>query len=462
MFRLTSALYDLAKYDICNQTLETMSSFRHGLPSGIEPAVNSLVQRVKARIREQQTGQYDFISMYKQAQATPPQIDCATYSAPVVVKHSPGRGRGLFTTRKVAIGELLLCEKAFAYEHAGIAGQTRLSTQVIQRLYDNPADALLFNNLYSGEYQPVWNAKADGRPIVNSFLAAQVVSLISFGAPRTSRELYAPGKTLADTTNTTQTASSNIGMWALASYINHADACNCRRSFIGDMMILRAMTDLDAGTELTSSYTDPRPLDSYDEAQVALKHWGFKCDCAWCLAKKSTSAQTLGKRKALDDEICKLLRRSNATDLSRTLRLVEQLENTYPKSTEEVKIELWGIQLALADAYVLERKPTMAIEMLLRGLEALGFQITAHPPRDTGREQQPKFRIRQWGYVDPSVIMALLNMSTAYARMCPRLVEDVEKAARIAYRIIVGEDVTFRQFRGIRAIEVNPLLTVIY
>ncbi len=50
-------------------------------------------------------------------------VDCATYSGPVEVRESlPGRGRGLFTTRKVTAGELL-CEKAFEYASAGANAQ---------------------------------------------------------------------------------------------------------------------------------------------------------------------------------------------------------------------------------------------------------------------------------------------------------------------------------------------------
>ena len=44
-------------------------------------------------------------------------MDAATYLGPIEVQGSDGKGRGLFATRDVKAGELLLCEKAFALVH---------------------------------------------------------------------------------------------------------------------------------------------------------------------------------------------------------------------------------------------------------------------------------------------------------------------------------------------------------
>ena len=53
--------------------------------------------------------------MYRAAKDTPPCLDNATFAGNVEVQASKGRGRGLFTTKDVIAGELLLCEKAFSY-----------------------------------------------------------------------------------------------------------------------------------------------------------------------------------------------------------------------------------------------------------------------------------------------------------------------------------------------------------
>ena len=42
-----------------------------------------------------------------------------SYVGSVQVKKSEGRGLGLFTTKNVEAGELLICEKAFSYAYEG-------------------------------------------------------------------------------------------------------------------------------------------------------------------------------------------------------------------------------------------------------------------------------------------------------------------------------------------------------
>jgi len=186
LFREASALYQLAKFEQC---LEKLGSLTSAYPSGTSSQeAKAMINRVNTRLHEQQTGDYNFSQMYKQAEATPPVIDCATYSSPVEVRPSPGRGRGLFTTRKVAAGELLLCEKAFAYAFAdkkslgkmsilmnvvtmkAVAGShATLLAQLVQKQYHDPEAAQLFSQLHHGDYSPVTVAEVDGRPVVDSY-----------------------------------------------------------------------------------------------------------------------------------------------------------------------------------------------------------------------------------------------------------------------------------------------------
>lgn len=170
--------------------------------------------------------------MYSQAEATPPIIDGATYVGSVAVRPSPGRGRGLFTTKPVKAGELLLCEKAFAYSYASketpasrcntgilvnmntdrviMGGQETLLGRIVQKLYHNPETAAQFRVLHHGDYQPVTPLEVDGIPIVDrlvvtalikcrlmltgtSFLVERVVSLNSFGAPWSTLDQFRDG-----------------------------------------------------------------------------------------------------------------------------------------------------------------------------------------------------------------------------------------------------------------------------
>lgn len=146
------------------------------------------IQRVNARLDEQLKGEYSVNHMYKQAEQMPPLIDCATFSQLVEVRDSPGRGRGLFTTRPVSAGDLLLCEKAFAYGFVDgsksasrthvlmnlttnkitVGGQALLLPQIVQKLLHNPQSSAPFKDLYHGDYEQVSVSECDGAPVVDT------------------------------------------------------------------------------------------------------------------------------------------------------------------------------------------------------------------------------------------------------------------------------------------------------
>jgi hypothetical protein len=105
------ALYGLAEYAGAEAACQQMRKIypRNKL------AVAELA-RTRARIAELTNRIYPIRKMYNDvAVLRPPHLDLASYLDLVIVKESPGRGRGLFTTKAVKAGELLLCEKAFAH-----------------------------------------------------------------------------------------------------------------------------------------------------------------------------------------------------------------------------------------------------------------------------------------------------------------------------------------------------------
>lgn len=183
LFREARALYELGEFGRC---MERLNQLLESHP-GNEDAQKELI-RAKTRLDEQQSGKYAFGQLYKQARRTPPLLDFATYSLVVEVRKLPGRGRGLFTTRAVSAGEMLLCEKAFAYSYAGgddaadqtqvlinlstkrmtVGGQARLLTQIIQKLYHNPQLSSAFKDLHPGDYKAVGASETDGNPVVDS------------------------------------------------------------------------------------------------------------------------------------------------------------------------------------------------------------------------------------------------------------------------------------------------------
>jgi SET domain-containing protein len=70
--------------------------------------------------------------------------------------------------------------------------------------------------------------------------------------------------------------------------MNYACNFNAARTFISDMMIVRASRNIDKGDEILMPYW---PLEGYNTAtHHRLENtWGFKCDCVICMAENKSS-----------------------------------------------------------------------------------------------------------------------------------------------------------------------------
>ncbi|OTA56268.1 SET domain-containing protein [Hypoxylon sp. EC38] len=471
LFRVAKALYALGKYSLCLEKLGVLLQFfPKNSVAGIE------IERVKQRLREEESGSYQFANMHEQAKATPPFIDCATYVGSVAVRDSPGRGKGLFTTKPVKAGELLLCEKAFAYRYAekdnpigkrnmnmltdlndGFVcegGQPNLITQVVQKIYHNPSQSEIFTSLHHGDYEPVAVSEVDGHPVVDSFLVMKIVLLNCFGAPRSSREsMETTIKNDGDKASDSSPRYRTCGIWTLASRINHSCITNCRRSFIGDMLIIRATKDIKADTELFFAYNQPSRNETYKDTQKKFSKWGFTCDCALCLDKKSTSQTTLQTRKALCRDIEQASKPDvSIADMKKTMKTsLEKLSKTYPAGRDAAllpRVEMWHSCFELGKALVKKGKQAKGLEMFVKCLRALGYVIAEKAPTDSGRggnKNKAMLEIKQWGEVNVYTVEVFVQMMHVYENLAPQLCEVVKEYATVAYRIYCGEDVTISE-----------------
>ncbi|KAJ0333085.1 hypothetical protein KNSL1_013755 [Colletotrichum chrysophilum] len=358
LFREAKALYRMERFSLCLEKLQQVFDLN---PNNQDAKTE--IEKASRRIREQQTGEYKWKQMQEEARATPPLIDCATFCSPVEVRPSPGRGNGLFAVKAVKAGDLLLCEKAFAYSYAAeddavgrrnvkilinlgtkrmaMGGQANLVNTIVQKLHHNPQMASRFVELHRGDYCVAEPSPAE-EPPVDTFLVEKIVSLNCFGAPRSSREnMENPQKQAA-------AAHTTCGAWIVASHINHSCVSNCRRSFIGDMMIVRATKDIDADAELLIRYQQPKPGDDYQATQKSLENWSFTCQCKLCEDKKSTPAQTWQRRRALLRNLGQIMEACETpAQESQAERLLEQLDQYYPEIEGALRLELWEPYLAL-------------------------------------------------------------------------------------------------------------------
>ncbi|KAK2050706.1 SET domain-containing protein [Colletotrichum somersetense] len=430
LFRESKAHYALEQFDLCAGKLQQVLALN---PENKEAEVE--LERTGRRIVEQVTG----------------------------IRDSPGRGRGLFTTKSVKAGELLLCPKAFSYVYADqndhtasqnlkvlmnldsekmtMGGQATLVSTVVQKLYHNPETASRFMDLYHGDYEVV-NGFPGEQVVVDTFLVERIIGLNCFGAPRTTLE-YSK-KSQGDRSQTT------CGIWTTASFINHSCVGNCSRSFIDDMMVVRASRDLDVGAELLFCYQVPKEGADYQAIQKGLKSGVLICRCELCEEKKATSEPAFQKRQQLLQILESSMRscRTVAHE-AKVFKLLSQVEDTYSGGKGTPRPAACAMYLALGQKRVDRRKFAQGLEFAIKGLEALGFEVVASPRGKASGE--PTLEIKKWGEANEYLIQAFLTMFRSYEKLAPELCQIARSYAETMYAIVFGEKDTigtmFEEFK---------------
>lgn len=242
----------------------------------------------------------------------------------------------------------------------------------------------------------------------------------------------------------------SCGVWLLASSINHSCLANVRRSFIGDMQIVRATQNIPADTELTFWYVVPQ-LSGYEKMKEGLRNWGFECTCYLCTEEKITNKKVLKKRDDLFGDLKAEFDMNVNVKEDKVERLTAAMSKTYiSPATQAPRLQAWDSHLALTRSHAAHKLPTKTIPTALNALAALGFVITSAPlPIPTDREEPP-LEVQQWGLVFDQVVEVWIHLWIAYASVAPAGVSVVKECAMIAYKMCIGEDVTFDEKIGDR------------
>lgn len=192
LYRGALALYSLGRFTDSLQHIRTLLSKFPNNPLGKRE-----LERTRLRVEEQETGKYNLKKMYKAAKSRPPLVDCATFVGPVEVRPVKGKGRGLFTTKTVRCGDLLVCEKAFSYgcaepledgtsqSNAEFGALINLTTNriklgtdvahipnIYQKLVNNPSLAPAILDLCHGSYKTTPTTKVDGMPVIDRYVTS--------------------------------------------------------------------------------------------------------------------------------------------------------------------------------------------------------------------------------------------------------------------------------------------------
>ncbi|EMD66047.1 hypothetical protein COCSADRAFT_86951 [Bipolaris sorokiniana ND90Pr] len=455
LFRAAEALYHLARFEECRSVLETLcKKFPHN-----EQAV-TVLHRARGRCTESSSGAFDFKLLQAKAKKhRPPHMDHATYMGPVEVRETGSKGRGLFATKSMKVGDLILCEKAFAHayidevsrsnasvtflmnvetERGFLGGQADLIRLIVQKLYSNPSTTSEFTNLYHGDYKAVDVSFVDGKPVVDTFLVERTMALNVFGCPISSLNWH---RDVIANRNRAKSEFHSCAIWTKASYINHSCIGNVFRSFIGDMMIIRAAKDLEAGTELTFSYATS---DEATNIEQKLKNWGFACSCARCEDIKSTKASVFVNRRSLQEQLRNLCDSfSDVYDIptKKMERLLKALNETYTLPAECVpRLSLWEPQLLLTRIYMGRANFAKGLDSVSNILNSLGFTFAGLD------ETLTDFELTRWGQMVNHLVEVFLHACTGFSKLgLEKKSKQAEHYARLGYLVLVGEYASFDQ-----------------
>ena len=205
------------------------------------------------------------------------------------------------------------------------------------------------------------------------------------------------------------------------------------RSFIGDVMVVRATRDMQAGEEVTFWYERP---DGVRPIQEKLKNWGFECSCAICVDARSTPDTAMKEHKHGLKRLKDMMEGSRPDTLAmqKVERILAATEKTYRRSAIEVpRLALWGFYLALANGW--------KARAMGRVLEVLGFEVRGFDEVGDGG-----LFVVGWGLVIDHVVVAFLVAKEALVGL--RRLEDAKRAegyARTAFEVVVGESSEFKR-----------------
>ncbi|XP_078441136.1 SET domain protein 35 [Wolffia australiana] len=227
----------------------------------------------------------------------PPEL--AEFVGPVEIRRAEGSGggRGLFATRNVEAGTTLVATKAVATgrgilpESPAMAGETArlvLWKDLVERLLEAAGKCgrtlELIYQLSGGEGEgelPV--------PDIRRFLPeAEQPLQVQARALDVDRILkildvncMTDDAAAAEVLGKKKMMAAGVGLWLLASLVNHSCCPNARRLHVGDHLLVHASRDIKAGEEITFSYVDAlAPLGKRRTALAAT--WGFRCGCRRC------------------------------------------------------------------------------------------------------------------------------------------------------------------------------------
>ncbi|CAM6100439.1 unnamed protein product [Calypogeia fissa] len=304
----------------CSRILrQGLRSFQTRLPRISQRSVHTAeFEEQHHCLRAISTGKFD-LTHYFMNGCTGEIPRCEDFVGPVEIRQNPDgrRGRGLFATKSLEQGELLLVSNPVAVvreksvKHSSGNGDVDYydrTERILDKLTRKVAPMMMIfkrqmarvNSLgsYRGipsmdlfrpwtEYrQPSGEENESEDDIVvdigfvEDIVRTKRFQYVDIEGPRGEEEVV-----------------DSIGLWVLPAFANHSCAPNCQHSFVGDTLFFRAFTPIMEGEELTVPYFQVLYGD-LETRKVYCEMWMFVCKCERCCFEESLQHQLSKIREA--------------------------------------------------------------------------------------------------------------------------------------------------------------------
>jgi len=353
LFRAATAYYQLRSYKLALKYFEELCT--------LSPSNKKDLLLCQQRIKEQETGSYDWKSLKAIANASPTKairFDVADYfntEAVEIRQISKEKGRGVFAKHDIPPGTLLLVSKAFStcfvaevnnvnicqlyLKTRGInrTSQVQLITNVMHKVLECPSLGSSLYQLWSGGYKEIFHSPSDTDECnknidfdyiyhickYNSFSTATADSLKdAMGMEGNSKMNLASSET-----------DDGSGLWINSSFFNHSCIPNTTSWTFGDLMVIMCSRYTKAGEEVTVSYvsTDKNLRDR----QEVMKSFNFICQCELCTMQDGLDEERLDNlMQTYNEEISPRIRTYDLRVIPVLERHIRAIKDVYANNSQ--------------------------------------------------------------------------------------------------------------------------------
>ena len=221
------------------------------------------------------------------------------YIGPITIEISPKYGHGVFATRNIKKGEVILVIKAVAFVAKTTTEElTALRETTPYGISCKMNNALLIQRLIGYIVKSkltafrvfnLFNKNFHQEPIPIEFYKSQGFELIR-DKQKPPYQMDQIRKIVLDSTHTynqdevlEDESIISSGIWPIFSYLNHACIGNVWQQYFHDYLIIKACTQILKGAELTKSFFDTCTfLSLEDRRDLLANNWNYECNCDLC------------------------------------------------------------------------------------------------------------------------------------------------------------------------------------